>query len=65
MLTKVRYKIISLLSFGEPLILNFMVNGAMVKDGKPAVYMPAKDKKFTEKEAGEMAVLVPMRNIYT
>lgn len=63
MLLKARLKLIEILAGNEPVILNWMINPTLVKDNKPAVYIPMGGELFTAKELGDKGVLTPIRNV--
>ena len=58
-----RHKLIKFLAFGDPVLLNFYIQGKMVIEGKPVAYFPAKGALLEVEEYEGKAVLVPMQNI--
>jgi len=63
MLRKLRIKIITFLAGTEPILLNWNINGALVKDDKPAVFIPGEKHRYSAKELSEEAVLTPVKNV--
>ncbi|MCP4975740.1 MAG: hypothetical protein GY931_06220 [Maribacter sp.] len=54
-------KLIKLIANGDPVLMNWVINPH--EDGRCAVYFPPKTEKLTMKQASEIAVLVPTKNI--
>ncbi len=63
LLKKFRYKLISFLSLGEPVMLNWCINPSFVDGDTPVAYIPASGKKFTANELMKKGVLTPVINV--
>ncbi len=62
-MNRIRKKLIKLLVGNEPIVMNMLINPALVKDDKPVVHSPHPERKISRREAKEMAVLVAMNGI--